>query len=312
MRVLLTGAGGFIGAQIARALVARGGACELHAIVRNPSTSQRLSEIANQFAMHHGDLLDGDTRARILDSVKPDIVIHAAWYAVPGKYLEAPENLAHVAAGMDLAARALDAGCTRFVGIGTCFEYALGDVHAPIREDAPTGPTFLYSKCKKDLFDLLDALTTATQKSFAWCRVFYQYGPMEAEGRLVPHVIDRLESGGVAETSEGGQVRDFLHVADVGEAIASVALSDVTGAVNIGSGVPVTVRDVVGAIAKICQAEDRVRFGAVPYRPGDPMYVCADVDKLRSTGFTARFDLESGLRDTVRARRQERQEQGAR
>jgi len=139
--------------------------------------------------------------------------------------------------------------------------------------------------------------------SFAWCRIFYQYGPMEARERLVPHVIDRLLGGGVAETTEGGQVRDFLHVADVGAAIAAVALSPLEGAVNVGSGIPVTVRDLVTAIARACDAEDRVRFGALPYRPNDPMHVCADVTRLRSTGFTPRFDLEGGIQDAVAARR---------
>jgi nucleoside-diphosphate-sugar epimerase len=299
-RVLLTGAAGFIGAQIARALLDKG--AEVHAVVIDRTQIDRLTAIADSITIHEADLLEAEARARVIAAVKPELCVHASWYAVPGKYLDSQENLNHLGASLDLATRLFDAGCKRFVGLGTCFEYDLSSANAKLSETSATGPTFLYSTCKLDLFDMLSAHAKLAPTSFAWCRVFYPYGPMEAPERLVPHVIDKLLSGGFADTSEGAQVRDYIHVADVGAAIATVALSDVQGAVNIGSGVPVTVRTIVETIARICKATDRVRFGAIPYRPGDPMYVCADVAKLRQIGFTPRFDLESGLRDTVRSR----------
>ena len=300
MRVLLTGAGGFIGAHIARALLARG--TEVHAVELDRSCVPRLEALAAELTLHEADLLDPAAVARVVSAVEPEACIHAAWYAVPGKYLDSPLNLSHVAASLDLAQRLVHVGCTRFVGLGTCFEYDTSSA-APLRESSPTRPRSLYATSKLALHDMLSAYAPLAKTSFAWCRIFYQYGPMEAPERLVPHVIDRLLGGGVAETTEGGQVRDFMHVADVGAAVAAVALSELEGAVNIGSGVPVTVRELVGAIARICEAEDRVRFGAIPYRAGDPMYVCADTEKLSRTGFARRFDLEAGLRDTVRDRR---------
>lgn len=302
MRVLLTGAGGFIGAQVARALLASG--AEVHAVVRDRSRAPRLAAIEKELTIHEADLVDRAAAARVIDAGKPEICVHGAWYAVPGKYLDAPENLTHVAASLDLVQRLVHAGCTRIVGLGTCFEYdtSLG---VPLVESSPTKPRFLYAASKLALHDVLRAYAPIAKVGFAWCRIFYQYGPMEPRERLVPHVVDRLVDGGVAETTEGGQIRDFLHVADVGAAIAAVALSDLEGAVNIGSGVAVTVRELVGTIARLCDAEDRVRFGAMPYRPNDPMHVCADVTRLASVGFRPRFDLERGLADTLRARREE-------
>ncbi len=302
MRVLLTGAGGFIGAQVARALLTRG--AEVHAVVRDRSRAPRLDAIASELTIHEADLVDPAATARVIAASEPDTCVHGAWYAVPGKYLDAPENLTHVAASTDLAQRLVHAGCKRLVGLGTCFEYdtSLGSL---LRESSPTRPRFLYAASKLALHDMLSAYAPLAKLGFAWCRIFYQYGPMEARERLVPHVIDRLLGGQTAETSEGGQVRDFLHVADVGAAIATVALSELEGAVNIGSGVPVTVREVVEAIARLCGAEDRVRFGALPYRANDPMHVCADVTRLASLGFTPRFDLERGLADTIERRREE-------
>lgn len=305
MRVLLTGAGGFIGAHVARALLARG--AEVHAVVRDRSRTARLTAIERELTFHEADLTDPAATTRAVEASRPAICVHAAWYAVPGKYLDGLENLDHVAASLHLARQLADAGCRRFVGIGTCFEYDT-NIAAPLRESSPTAPRFLYATCKLALHDILRAAAPHTKTSFAWCRIFYQYGPMEARQRLVPHVIDRLldvEGGGTADTTAGAQVRDFLHVADVGAAVAAVALSNAEGAVNIGSGVPVTVRDVVSTVARICDAEDRLHLGAVGYRPGDPMYVCADVTRLSHIGFTPQFDLESGLRDTIRSRREE-------
>jgi nucleoside-diphosphate-sugar epimerase len=303
-RVLLTGAGGFIGAHVASALVER--SVEVHAVVRDRARAPRLDALANRLTIHEADLLDGAARARVIAAAKPSHCIHAAWYAVPGKYLSAPENLAHVAASLALATALVDAGCTRFVGLGTCFEYDTS-ITTKLDESSPTAPRFLYASCKLALYEMLAAYAPLANLSFAWCRIFYQYGPHEAKERLVPAVIDRLLDGGVAETTLGEQVRDFLHVADVGSAVASVALSELEGAVNVGSGVPVTVRDLVATIARLCDAEDRVRFGALPYRAGDPMHVCADIAKLASIGFTPRFDLETGLRDTILDRRDRRE-----
>jgi nucleoside-diphosphate-sugar epimerase len=300
MRVLLTGAGGFIGTNIARSLIARG--VEVHAVVRDGKRAARLDDLADRLTIHEAHLLDPAARARIIEAARPELCIHSAWYAVPGRYLHARENLAHVAASLDLAVALADAGCTRFVGLGTCFEYDTS-VTENLTESSATAPRFLYAACKLALFDMLRAYAPLANLGFAWCRVFYQYGPNEPAERLVPAVIHRLLGGGVAETTEGAQIRDFLHVADVGEAVTSVALSALEGAVNIGSGVPITVRKLVSTIGRLCDAEERVDFGALEYRPGDPMHVCADVSRLASTGFTPRFDLEAGLRDTVAAAR---------
>jgi len=260
--------------------------------------------------VHEADVTDRAAVAKVIAAARPEICVHAAWYAVPGKYLDAVENLAHVAASLDLAVALSEAGCRRFVGVGTCFEYDT-DVTAKLTESSATEPRFLYSSSKLALFELLSAAAAnrdAGQRlfaSFAWCRLFYQYGPTEDAARLVPAVIDKLVSGGVAETTGGEQVRDFLHVADVGAAIAAVALSDLEGAVNVGSGEPITVKRLVETIARLAGAEDRLRVGALPYRPGDPMYVCADVTKLKAAGFSPRFDLESGLADAIASRRTE-------
>ena len=98
-----------------------------------------------------------------------------------------------------------------------------------------------------------------------------------------------------------------MHVDDIGRAVATIARADITGIVNVGSGVAVTVKDAVTEIAKACGHPELLMLGAMPYREGDPMHVQADVTRLRSLGFVPEFDLASGIRDTVAwARREQR------
>ncbi len=91
-----------------------------------------------------------------------------------------------------------------------------------------------------------------------------------------------------------------MHVADVARAFVDLLASDVTGAINIASGVCVPVREVVTTIGALAGAPHLVRLGALPSRPGDPPRLAASVGRLRqAVGFRPRYDLATGLADTV-------------
>jgi nucleoside-diphosphate-sugar epimerase len=187
--------------------------------------------------------------------------------------------------------------CGRFVGAGTCLEYdTSGGV---LSEESPAAPQTVYARTKHEAFVRTFGVTKRTGMSFGWLRFFYQYGPFEHPARLVPNIILPLLRGDRAAPSPGVQVRDFLHIEDVGSAVASAAVSEVQGAVNIGSGDGVTVKEIVQTIAELCGAEDRVDFGALPQRPGDPLHIVAENDRLRSTGWEPRYTLRNGLAQTV-------------
>jgi nucleoside-diphosphate-sugar epimerase len=140
-----------------------------------------------------------------------------------------------------------------------------------------------------------------TTTALAWARLFYLYGPGEDRRRLVPSVALALLRGEPARTTPGEQRRDFLHVDDVAGALVAVAQSNVVGGVNIGSGRAVAVREIVETLGAITERPDLVELGALPYAEGDPMLVEADNRRLtEECGFTPRWSLAEGLRDTVR------------
>jgi nucleoside-diphosphate-sugar epimerase len=272
-RVLVTGATGFIGSHALRALEERGH--DVHAAA--------------------GDLLDAGAAEQVIRSAEATHLLHLAWYAVPGKFWTAPENEAWVEATLRLLRAFYAAGGQRAVGAGTCAEYdwsgdgLLSETRTPLR------PATLYGQAKARTFEAGAALG-----ELAWGRAFFLYGPGEHPDRLVSSVASRLLAGEEAPTSEGTQVRDFMHVADVAGAFTALLDSGVTGAVNIGSGVAVTVREVVDEVGRAAGRPELLRPGSLPLREGEPPRLVAEVRRLRDeVGFRPRFDLESGIKDTV-------------
>ena len=297
MKVLLTGATGFIGSHTARALLGRGHA--VRAAIRDGSALSRIADVQASLERATCDLWRATPSE--LESLcrGADVVVHTAWYAVPGKYLSARENLDCVAGTLRLIEAAAAAGVKRFVGVGSCFEYEFTD--APLPESAAVSPLSLYAASKLATRYQGEQLAKLIGIGFAWARVFYLYGPYEDERRLVPSVIRAFLRGQPADITSGRQVRDFLHAADVGSALAAIAGSDLAGVVNVGSGEPVTIRQIVETLESITGRKGLARFGARPDNPTDPPYVCADAARLRATtGWAPKFDLVSGLEDTVR------------
>jgi len=289
VKIPVTGAAGFIGSHIARELVRQGH--EVHAVVLPGIDRSRVADVAPSLRFIEADLL-APSVARA--DRRFDLCLHLAWYVEPGKYLHAPQNREWVGASLELARRLRDEGCQRFVAAGTCFEYATSD--PPQSESTPTAPTTVYAQSKLELFQALPSVGI----DFAWVRFFYQYGPYEDPRRLVPVVINLLRQGQEARLVTGDRIRDYLHIEDVASAVCAVAQSKLTGAVNIGSGVPVTVRDIAWKIGELLGRVDLIKLGAFPDSPTEPMHLLADNTKLRQgTGWKPRYSLEDGLRQTI-------------
>jgi nucleoside-diphosphate-sugar epimerase len=197
-----------------------------------------------------------------------DTIIHAAWYAEPGKYLQSPRNLDCLSGTLEMARGAVRAGVRRFVGVGTCFEY---DLTADLIDiDTPLVPASPYAAAKAATYIALSQWLPAHGMEFSWCRLFYLHGEGEDERRLVPYLRACLAAGEVAELSRGTQIRDYMDVRDAGRTIADVALGSVQGPVNVCSGVPITVRQLAEKIADEYGRRDLLRFGARPDNPADP------------------------------------------
>lgn len=264
--ILLTGAAGFVGRHVLRALGDRG--CRVRPVVREGRQEKLAGDAVIETIVASRDIFAENAAwwARTCRGV--DTVIHAAWYAEPGKYLQSPKNQDCLSGTLRLAEGAAQAKVRRFVGIGTCFEYDLGAGRLSI--STPLRPSTPYAQAKVDAFNALSASLPPQGVTFAWCRLFYLYGEGEDARRLVPYVRARLQAGEPAELSSGSQIRDFLDVREAARMIVDVALGSEEGPINICSGKPITVREMAERIADELGRRDLLRFGARVDNPVDP------------------------------------------
>ena len=264
--ILLTGATGFVGRQVLQELAKRN--CRVRIVVRQGKQARipHLPTIEEVIATPD---LWSESVAWCADVCRGvDSVIHVAWYAEPGEYLQSPKNLDCLAATLRLAQGAAQAKIWRFVGVGTCFEYDLSAGHLSIK--TALRPSTPYAEAKAAAFAELARSLPRHGIEFAWCRLFYLYGEGEDERRLVPYLRAKLEAGEAAELTSGNQIRDYLDVCDAGRMILEAALGTVQGPVNICSGIPTTIRQLAEKIADEYGRRDLLRFGARPDNLVDP------------------------------------------
>ncbi len=297
MRVFMTGAGGFIGSHLARLLVRDG--CEVTVLLRPGSDPWRIRDLLPALHVVAGDVLEpGAAWARSLESLRPETCIHFAWCTEPGTFLHSAQNLHYVAASIELATRLAGAGCRRLVIAGSFSEYdqSLGY----LAETSAVRPNTLYGAAKSALCQVLTLWAPEAGIELLWPRLFSVYGPGEHERRFVPAVVTAALRGEATRLTPGEQMRDYLHVADAAGAVWAAAQAGLTGPINVGSGRPVAIRELATRIGAFVGRPELIRLGDLPYREGDPMFVCANTQLLqRATGWTPHFDLEAGLRDTI-------------
>ncbi len=268
-RILITGAKGFVGRQVLKSFLAQD--VRIRCIVREGKESELPVSEKLEAPIVTKDLFQESEEwwRSALEGIHT--IIHAAWYAEPDKYQLSPKNLDCLLGTLVMAKAAIASSVKRFVGIGTCFEYEQSS--QKLSTDSPLGPTSPYAAAKASAYLALSQTLTSQGVEFAWCRLFYLYGEGEDPRKLVQCIRLSLAEGREVELTAGNQVRDFLDVREAGERIAQVALGKLTGAVNICSGSPITVRELAESIADEYGRRDLLKLGARPQNPVDPAFV---------------------------------------
>lgn len=291
-RVLLTGANGFIGSHAFASLIMRG--YEVHAVY-----SQLPGEPLPTAYWHRANLLDNSETSRLMAEIQPTHLLHFAWYAEPGKFWHSSENFRWLEASIALVRHFNEHGGKRVVMAGTCAEY---DWNYGFCSEAitPCRPRTPYGICKNALQETLRSYCAEEGLSSAWGRIFFLYGPSEPHARLVASVIISLLRGEMACCTHGNQIRDFLYVEDVASAFTALLDSDIEGAVNIASGFPVLLREVVLAVANCLNMPERVRFGVLPTQAGEPPLLVGDNRRLlEEVGWKPSYNIFKGIEQTT-------------
>jgi nucleoside-diphosphate-sugar epimerase len=314
-RVLVSGAGGFIGRWSVPALLRLG--YDVHAVLSGQA-NRAIPEQLQGAKIYFANLLDASAVDRLTSKVRPSHLLHFAWIATPGVYWNSAENFRWLTASEHLLHSFRAHGGSRVMMAGSCAEYdwsrvevcdelssPLADAEAAPLNDAArlnhsSAPASPYAACKIALQRILAEVGRREHLSTAWGRVFFQFGPYEHPDRLVPSVICNLLLNRAALLSHGRQIRSFLHVADVGEAFAAVLDSELEGPVNIGSDERIALAELVERIGREVGRPDLLRLGARPSPPQEPTLLVPEIHRLRDEArWRPRFTLNEALSDTV-------------
>lgn len=291
-RVLITGAAGFIGRQCLDPLLRKG--YEVHAVSRQP-----IAAADDELVWHRVNLLEPGSAGQLVRQVKPTHLLHLAWVTTPEKYWNARENLNWVQVSLELMLGFADVGGQRAVCAGTCAEYDWRFGYCT-EYLTPLRPATLYGASKAGLQMVLESFASERGFSLAWGRIFFPYGPHEAGERLLPSVINHLLHREPVICTPGDQVRDFMYVCDVADALVALLESDVGGPVNIAAGEPIAIRDLVTLVAEWLNGLQLVQFGVLPIRDNDPPLLVADTRRLmKDVGWLPKRALREGLLQTI-------------
>ena len=288
MRILITGASGFIGAHCLKRLLDED--CEIHAVNRAGQ-----GDHGGRIIWHGVDLRLPSRAVALVREIAPTHLLHCAWIATPRVYSHSPENADWLQSSVALAFAFGAQGGQRFVGVGSSAEYDPDEMPC-IEDRTPIRPTTVYGKCKAACWLAVQAAAQHYEFSAAWGRLFLPYGPGDPAHRLIPTVVASLLADKPVKTTHGRQQRDFIYAPDVADLLVRLLLSPETGAFNIGTGNATTVRAVVEHLATQRGRVQLLQFGAVEPPAGEPLTLVADMTKVKNRlGWSAATSIEVGL-----------------
>lgn len=275
MKVAVTGATGFIGRHVLSELVRHGIAAV--AVVRSPACANlRVPDVE----IAQLDLERSPDDAFELMG-KPDVLIHLAWGGLPNY-----RSLKHFEHELPIQYRFLSglirSGLGGLVVTGTCFEYGMQS--GELRETLTASPENPYGFAKDTLRRQLEYLRSVHPFAFTWARLFYLYGEGQAENSLLPQLKRAVEQGQpIFNMSGGEQLRDYLSVGEVAKNLVALALykADI-GVVNICSGKPISVRDLVESWIKENGWTIDLNLGYYPYPDYEPLAFWGNREKLNT------------------------------
>lgn len=285
MRILVTGANGFIGRAFCAAALQRG-----HDVLR---LVRRLpGHDAGDERTVVGTLDDAPWPA--IKGFGADVVLHLAWITTPGVYLTSPENRTLLEQSEVFLRGCLNAGIPHLAAAGSCVEYARSE--APMAEwGTALDAGFPYSEAKVALYGWLEAQAASAEQAWTWFRIFYPYGPGEHPQRLTSYLIRQLASGQPVILRTPNSVKDYVYIDDLAEAMCVSLEQRLRGPVNVGSGTGLRIRDLAEQIARTLDvSESLIADAAMPQEDRWPVQV-ADMSRLGALGWTPQMSMANGL-----------------
>ncbi len=298
-RALVTGAAGFVGANLVRHLLA--GGHQVHVICRPESDFWRLDDIKDDLIMHQIPLTDKEILTSALEKIKPEWVFHLAAHGAYSWQNDLERIIStNVMGTSNLLYACAKTGCDAFVSAGSSSEYGYKD-HAA-KEDEWIEPNSEYAIAKAAATHFCRLYAQKRGLPTVVLRLYSVYGPYEDKGRLIPTIIEHGLQGKLPPLVDPSIARDLIYIDDTIAAIIAAARQETKpGAVyNLGTGKQTTLREVVEAAREIFAIKEEAQWGSMPNRKWDTSVWVANNEKIcRELDWQPKYSVKEGLLHTV-------------
>jgi nucleoside-diphosphate-sugar epimerase len=296
VKVLLTGASGFLGRHVLGLLRQRG---------VSAWTLGRSCPVGQHARAHvYCDLLVDGGLGETLRHLAPSHLLHLAWVTDPATYQASPRNGDWVRSTKRLARAFCDAGGSHIVVAGSCAEYDWSHGWCQ-EEETPLRPATPYGEAKNTTRQDLLALCSERGVRLAWARIFFPFGPAQAPGRLIPSLLAVLMGAHEPFSVQTGQRRDFVAAADVAHALLTLLEVPAHGSFNISSGHPRAIGEVVQLLAQLIGANPQPLLAVAATQLQPPELVAGDNSRLRALGWNGPTPIADSLAQMVALARRE-------
>lgn len=299
--ILITGAAGFIGSNLARFYHKK--KWDVHALLHSDRNIWRINDLKGQLNIHSSDLLDFAGLKALMEKTRPDHIIHTATYGAYPR-LELDENKiieTNVKGTFNLLNATKNLDYRSFVNVGSSSEY--GIKNNPMKETDVLEPNTIYGIAKAAETMLCTNFAKSNKKNILTLRPFSIYGYYEHSFRLVPDVIINCLQNKDVQLTRGDQKRDFVFIEDFLEAteIAFAKAGAEGGIFNIGSGHDITIREMAETIRRITNSRSKLLLGKLD-KTGFETAISWKADMKitnKHLGWEAKTDIEDGIKKTA-------------
>lgn len=291
VRIVVTGASGFLGSWVTRVLAKNH---DVTALIRPGSDLFRISgidtvELAKIPANEWPDFI---RRSR------PEILVLLDWNGVGNEQRNDSSQLMNIDRMLSNANAARESGANLVIGVGSQAE--LGPLDCAISEIALDDPTTAYGEAKVIARLALQKLLQGTETGFTWMRVFSTYGPLDSGSWFITNTVDTLLKNERMMMTKGEQKWSYLHAFDLAMAFKAVIEdTKVSGIVNVGNPNTITIREAGLKIEKTLGKENLLLFGALDYRSDQVMRLEPLCETLLSAGWNPQISFDEGIKQTI-------------
>ncbi|MFC4656935.1 NAD-dependent epimerase/dehydratase family protein [Rheinheimera marina] len=293
MKLMLTGATGFVGSQLLPLLAEQG----ISVVVVGRTKPAGFA--SSQFIQ--ADLLAEQSLTEQFQAAGCSHLLHLAWQVEHGKFWSSLDNVAWIYASVRLVDAFARAGGRHVVVAGSCAEYSKSAGPCDEYLTATRADT-LYGTAKDATHQLLRHYCAQHQLSLGWARLFLPYGATEDRRKIISALLDALGNKAPLFKVQLHHIRDFIHVSDVARALLTLVKKQAEGSFNVCFGQAISIQQLIELAGRLLQIDTTAFIRASSEQPAQESYLIGNNQRLAALGWSPQITLEQGIKKMISRR----------